>query len=81
MTESVNRKLYGAASKMLATITGRIIQKEALNPNYKRSDEGVGQNMEYWDHVLRLPEHRLVRQDLLNSVKPIHETLFADIPT
>ncbi len=27
-----------------------------------------------------MPEHRLVRQVLLNCVKPTHETLFADVP-
>ncbi len=31
-------------------------------------------------HVLRMPEHRLVRQVLLNCVKPTQETLFADVP-
>ncbi len=32
MTEKVKRKLNGAASKMLATITGRTIQEEARSP-------------------------------------------------
>ncbi len=32
MTEKVKRKLNGAASRMLATITGRTIQEEARNP-------------------------------------------------
>ncbi len=32
MTEKVKRKLNGAASKMLAAITGRTIQEEARNP-------------------------------------------------
>ncbi len=31
-------------------------------------------------HVLRMAEHRLVRQVLLNCVKTTHETLFADVP-
>ncbi len=31
-------------------------------------------------HVLRMPEHRLVRRVLPNYVKPTHETLFADVP-
>ncbi len=30
--------------------------------------------------VLRFPEHRLVRQVLLNCAKPTHETLFGDVP-
>ncbi len=29
---------------------------------------------------LSMPEHRLVRQVLLNCVRPTHETLFADVP-
>ncbi len=32
-------------------------------------------------HVLRMSEHRLMRQVLLNCVKPTHETLFADVQT
>ncbi len=36
--------------------------------------------MELAGHVLRMPEHRLVRQVLLNCVRPTHETLFADVP-
>ncbi len=47
---------------------------------YKRSDEGAGQKMELDGTVLRMPEHRLVRQVLLNCVNPTHETLFADVP-
>ncbi len=31
-------------------------------------------------HVLRMAEHRLVRQVLLNCVRPTQETLFADVP-
>ncbi len=30
--------------------------------------------------VLRMPEHRLVRQVLLNCAKPTHKSLFADVP-
>ncbi len=80
MTESVNRKLYGAASKMLATITGRIIQKEALNPT-------INVVMKVWDRTWSTgtrPTHARAPPGaprLLNSVKPIHETLFADIRT
>ncbi len=73
MTEKVKRKLNGAASKMLATITGRTIQEEARNPFYKRSDEGKGQKMELAGHVLRMPEHRLVRQVLLNCARPTRD--------
>ncbi len=32
MTEKVKRKFDGAASKMLATITGRTIEEDARNP-------------------------------------------------
>ncbi len=64
-TEKVKRKLNGAASKMLATITGRTIQDRRWS---------------WLRHVLRMPEHRLVREVLLNCVKPTHETLFADVP-
>ncbi len=36
--------------------------------------------LQWLGHVLRMPEHRLVRQVLLNCVKLTHETLFADEP-
>ncbi len=65
MTEKVKRKLNGAASEMLATVTGRTIQDRRWS---------------WLGHVLRMPEHRLVRQVLLNCVKPTHEMLFADVP-
>ncbi len=80
MTEKVKRKLNGAASKMLATITGRTIQEEARNPTINVVIKARDRRWSWLGHVLRMPEHRLVRQVLLNCVKPSHETLFADVP-
>ncbi len=80
MTEKVKRKLDGAASKMLATITGRTIQEEARNPTINVVMKARDRGWSWLGHVLRMPEHRLVRQVLLNCVKPTHETLFADVP-
>ncbi len=79
--ECRNASLTVLHLKMLATITGRTIQEEARNPTIKRSDKRRGtEDGAGWGHVLRMPEHRLVRQVLLNCVKPSHETLFADVP-
>ncbi len=75
MTEKVKRKLNGAASKMLATITGRTIDEEARNPTNKRSDEGPGQKMEL---AGARPTHARAppgAPSLLNCVGPTHETL------
>ncbi len=47
---------------------------------YKRNDEARDRRWSWLGHVLRMPEHRLVRQVLLNCVRPTHETLFADVP-
>ncbi len=64
---------------MLATITGRTIQKEARNPTINVVMKARNRRWSWLGHVLRMPEHRLVRQVLLNCVKPTHETLFADV--
>ncbi len=76
--ESGERKLNGAASKMLATITGRTIQEEARNPTINVVMKARDRRWSRLGHVLRMPEHRLVRQVLLNCVRPTHETLFAE---
>ncbi len=79
MTEKVKRKLNGAASKMFVTITSRTIQEEARNPTIdvvmKR-----GQKMELAGTCPTHARAPLVRQVLLNCVKPTHETLFAGVP-
>ncbi len=80
MAEKVKRKLNGAASKMLATITGRTIQEEARNRTINVAMKARDRRWSWLGHVLRMPEHRLVRQVLLNCVRPTHETLFADVP-
>ncbi len=65
---------------MLATITGRTIQEEARNPTKNVLMKARDRKWNWLGHVLRKPEHRVVRQVLLNCVKPTHETLFADVP-
>ncbi len=52
MTENVKRKLNGAASKMLATITRRTIQEEARNPTInvvmkRGTEDGAGWDTSY----------------------------------
>ncbi len=66
--------------KMLATITGRTIEEEARNPTEKRIDEARDRRWSWLGHFFRMLEHRLVRQVLLNCVRPTHETRFADEP-
>ncbi len=80
MTEKVKRKLNGAASKTLATITGRTIQEEARNTTINVVMKARDRRWSWLGHVLCMPEHRLVRQVLLNCIRPTHETLFADVP-
>ncbi len=80
MTYQVKRKLKGAASKMLARIKGRTIQEEARNPTINVAMKARDRRWSWLGHVLRMPEHRLVRKVLLLCVKPTYETLFADIP-
>ncbi len=66
MTEKVKRKLNGAASKMLATITGKTIQEEAPNPTMNVVMKAQDRRGSWLGHVLRMQEDRLVRQVLLN---------------
>ncbi len=52
MTEKVKRKLNGAASKILATITGRTIKEEARNPTIsvvvkRGTEDGAGWDTSY----------------------------------
>ncbi len=63
---------------------------EPYNKSLKRDDRTPGDEYFYstshrgrsWlGHVLRMPEHRLVRRDLQNCIKPTHETLFAEVPS
>ncbi len=56
MTEKVKRKLNGAASKMLATITGRTIQQEARNPTINAVMKARDRRWSWLGHVLRMPE-------------------------
>ncbi len=65
---------------MLAAITGRTIQEESRNPTINVVMKALDGRWSWLGHVLRMPEHRLVRQVMLNCVKPTHETLFADVP-
>ncbi len=65
---------------MLATVTGRTMQEEARNPTINVMMKARDRRWSWLGHVLRVPEHRLVRQVLLNCVRPTHETRFADVP-
>ncbi len=80
MTEKVERKLYGAVSKMLATIAGRTIQEESRNTTGNVVMKARDGRWSCAGHVQRMPENRLVHQVLFNCVRPTHETLFADVP-
>ncbi len=61
-----------------------MLDRERLSPFFiERQGKSIAKDYRRWSwlgHVLRMPEHRLVRQVLLNCVKPTHETLFADVP-
>ncbi len=63
---------------MLAIITGRTIAEETRNPTINVLVKVGDRRWSWQGHVLRMPEHRLVRRVLLNCAKPAPETLFAD---
>ncbi len=58
------------ATKMLAKITGRTIQEEARNPTINVVMKARDKRWSWLGHVPRMPEHCLVRQVLLNCVRP-----------
>ncbi len=66
---------------MLARITSRTNAEEARNPTVNIALKARDRRWSWLGHALRMPEHRLGRRVLLNSVKPTNETLFADIQT
>ncbi len=55
-------------------------KKEARNRTIDVVMKERDRRWSWLGHVLRMPEHRLVRQFLFNCVRPTHETLFADVP-
>ncbi len=65
---------------MLARITGRTIVEEARNPTINVVLKARDRRWSWLGHVLRTPEHHLVRKVLSHGVKPTHETLFEDFP-
>ncbi len=65
---------------MLARITGRTIAEEARNPTINVVLKARDRRRSWLGHILRMPEHRLVRRVLLKCVKPTHETLFPYVP-
>ncbi len=65
MTEKVKRKLNGAASKNARDDHGQNHPGRSPKSYYKRSDEARDRRWSWLGHVLRMPEHRLVRQVLV----------------
>ncbi len=55
-------------------------QEEARYPTINVVMKARDRRWNWRGHVLRMPEHRLVREVLLNCVRPTHETHFADVP-
>ncbi len=80
MTEKVKRKLNSAASKMLATITGRTIQEEARNPTINVVMKARDRR---WKLAGTRPTHARAPPGAPSPVKTAsdlpHETLFADV--
>ncbi len=80
-TEKVKRKLKSAASKNARDDHGqnhprRKTEILLINVVTKQRDR----RWSWLGHALHMPEHRLVRQVLVNCVKLTHDTIFADVP-
>ncbi len=69
------------------SVEDKLVKEAKINPSQEQLDivhlgDKDFPNRLKWSWlglVLRMPEHRLVRQVLLNCVRPTHETLFADV--
>ncbi len=77
LTEKVHKKLNSAGSKTLSKITGREIADEARMPTVDVILFARDLRWNWLGHILRTDEQRLVRQVLLNCVKPIAESVLA----
>ncbi len=71
-------KLNGTVSKMLSRITGRTIADEARKPTLDVVMRARDRRWNWLGHFLRLEEHRVIRQVLMNCVKPTPDSIFGD---
>ncbi len=66
-------------SKMLSRITGRSVADEARKPALDAVMRARDRRWNWVRHTLREEQHRVVRQVLLNCVKPTPGSLFGDV--
>ncbi len=55
-----------------ASVVSRTIQEESRNPTINVVMKAPDRRRSWLGHVLRMPEHRLVRQILSHCVRPTH---------
>ncbi len=59
---------------------GAVSYSVARNPSISVASKARDRRWSWLGHVLRTPEHCLMRRVLLKCAKPTHETLFAEVP-
>ncbi len=64
---------------MLSKITGREIADEARMPSINVLLRARDLRSNWLGHILRMDEGRIVRQVLLNCVKPTQESILVDL--
>ena len=64
-TNKMKRKVNGINSRMLSTITKRTIHDEAKTPSFIAVRHAMDRRWEYLGHILRLENHRVLKQYLL----------------
>ena len=65
-TDAMRKRVNGANSKMLAQITRRSIHQEASSPTFCAVDQVLKRRWEYLGHILRLDDHRALKQFVIN---------------
>ncbi len=65
---------------MLSRITGRTIADEAREPTLDVMMRARDGRWNWLGHILRLEEHREIRQVLMNCDRPTPDSPFGDVP-
>ncbi len=66
---------------MLSKTTGRATADEAREPTLDVSMRARGRRWTWLGHILRLEDHRVIQQVLINRVEPTHDSLFGGVPS
>ncbi len=79
MSAQVRRKLHGTVPKILSRIPGLTIPDEARELTLDVVMRAGDRRWNWLGHTLGLEGQRIIRQVLMNCVRPIPDLLFGDV--